>query len=54
MEKTEIGFLGELRWVTAMLSVHWIGDWGAAVGLPTVTRDGGGDRLTGDDRSREN
>jgi hypothetical protein len=29
-------------------------DWGAVVGLPTVTKDGGGDWVTGDDRSREN
>jgi hypothetical protein len=52
VEKTDISLLGELWWVTAMLLVYWIGDWGAVVGLPTVTRDGGGDRVTGDDRSR--
>jgi hypothetical protein len=52
VEKTKISLLGGLRLVTTMLLVHWIGDWGAAVGLPTVTRDGGGDRVTGDDRSR--
>jgi hypothetical protein len=44
----EIGLLGELWWVTAMLLVHWIGDWGTAVGLPMVTKDGG------EDRGREN
>jgi hypothetical protein len=52
VDKTKISLLGELWWVTAMLLVHWIGDWGAAVGLPTVTRDGGRDRVTGDDRSK--
>jgi hypothetical protein len=52
VEKTEISLPDDLRWVTTMLLVHWIRDWGAAVGLPTVTRDGGGDRVTGDDRSR--
>jgi hypothetical protein len=52
VEKNGIGSLDELRWVTAMLLVRWIGDWGAAVGLPTVTRDSGGDWVTGGDRSR--
>jgi hypothetical protein len=52
VEETGIGSLGELQWVTAMLLLHWIGDSGTAVGLLTVTRDGGGDRVTGDDRSR--
>jgi hypothetical protein len=52
VEELEIGLLGELRWVTAVLLVCLIEDWGAAVGLPTVTRGRGGNRVTEGDRSR--
>jgi hypothetical protein len=41
VEETEIGSLGELRWVTAVLLVLWIGDGKWRWGLPPVSRSRG-------------
>jgi hypothetical protein len=54
VEEMEIGFLCELLWVMAMLLMHWIGVWGSWWWLSTMTRDGGGGRVKGGDRSRRN
>jgi hypothetical protein len=52
VDETGIGLLGELRWIVGVLFVLRIKDGERWWGLSTVSRDGGGDRAVGDDRSR--
>jgi hypothetical protein len=52
VEELAIGLLSELQWFVGMLFVLQIGRGKQWWGLPTVSRDGGGDRAVGDDRNR--
>jgi hypothetical protein len=52
VDETGIGLLGELRWIVGVLFMLQIKDGERWWGLLAVSRDGGGDRAVGDDRSR--
>jgi hypothetical protein len=53
VEEFGIGSLSKLRWIVGVLIALRIEDGEQWWGLPTVSRDGGGDRAAGGDRSRE-
>jgi hypothetical protein len=52
VHESEIGWAGELQWVTGMLFVHWIGDGKRRGRLTTAARgcDGGPVRCGGRER----
>jgi hypothetical protein len=51
VEELAIGLLSELQWFVGMLFVLRIGRGKQRWGLPTVRRDGGGNRAVGDYRN---